>query len=217
MTTTTLYVGDSSETSARLAASADEMTIVASKKANTKEGRKARDLACNIPAEFLACDVLEGTPYHVLMRAVLQSQAEIVLNKYADSFAAALPTSVPVELFTVAALSADYMSKSESAWIGKDELEALWKQSATWKQIVESEQFAKNKAYQNAADALTQLVLKMSGKVSLIPVDKLDKIVAKLAEEDHESKIGEFVLRRAAQMKQKHAENSTDELDALDF
>lgn len=204
------------ETAARIVATADETVIVATKKANKDAGRAARELAICVPADLLAADELEGLPYHKLMQAVLRTQSEVVINQWADSHDV-LPSEFPIELLTVEALSANYFAKSASTWIGKAELEGMWKASATWMRISGSEGFKTNKAYAAAASALTDLILKMSGKVSMIPLDKLDKIVAKLEDADLETPMGEFILRRAQQMREKHAEGAKDALDALDF
>lgn len=216
MAQTQVYVGTNSEAQATTVAdSATQYILTSTKKANKEAQRDARSLSVVLPTKmFAAADV--PSEYRDLVRAILVSTAESKLNDWADSFAALMPTHVSEELFTVASLSEHYLTKNQGDWIGKAELNVLWNQSATWQRIVGSRNYKENKAYQKAASELQDLVLKMAGKVTMIPPAKLDKIVAKLEDSDLESKLGVFILRRAEQMKAKFAaDNAELDFDAL--
>jgi hypothetical protein len=85
----------------------------------------------------------------------------------------------------------------------KEAFELAFTGSATWRRITSRAEFASNAAYQAAAGAFKDALLKITGKVCHLSKDQRDQIIAKLDSTDIAAEWGCFVVRRFEQMAKK--------------
>ena len=173
----------------------------------------ARAAAIAIPAEPWERMKREvPLAYASLLDAVLEKAAKDILSVTLASFTT-WPTEIDAMRFTFDALM-EQASGSNSGWLSKEELAAAWKASATRKTFYGDARFGSNPAYRKAVGKFEELVLKMAAKNAAYREDELDKILAKLDDEDLTSEFGTFIVRRIEQIRNKPMTAEVD-LDLL--
>ena len=173
----------------------------------------ARAAAIAIPAEpwtTMRADV--PMAYASLLDAVLEKAAKDILSTTLSSFTT-WPTDIGADRFTLDALM-DQASGSNTGWLNKEELAAAWKASATRKTFYGDARFGSNPAYRKAVGKFEELILKMAAKNATYREEELDKILAKLEDDDLVSEFGTFIVRRVEQIRNKPI-NSEVDLDLL--
>lgn len=171
----------------------------------------ARSATICIPAApFILNDVPEA--YRGLLEAVLEKAAKDILSAYLNGFTT-WPTTIPADRFTHDAL-VECASGANSNWLSKEELEQAWKASATRKAFYNDARFSANPAYRKAVGKFEELVLKMAAKNAAYQPEELDKILAKIHDDDLVGEFGLFVVRRIEQIRNKPAAATID-LDVL--
>lgn len=173
----------------------------------------ARSAAIAIPSEpwrTMRAEVPEA--YASLLDAVLEKAAKDILAATLSSFTP-WPTEIDAMRFTFDALM-EQASGSNSGWLSKEELAAAWKASATRKAFYGDARFSSNPAYRKAVGKFEELVLKMAAKNAAYQPEELDKLLAKLDDEDLTSEFGTFIVRRIEQIRNKPT-NAEVDLDLL--
>lgn len=173
----------------------------------------ARAAAIAIPAEPWERMKREvPAAYAGLLDAVLEKAAKDILSATLSSFTA-WPSEIGADRFTFDALM-EQAAGSNSGWLSKEELEAAWKASATRKAFYGDARFGSNPAYRKAVAKFEELVLKMAAKNAAYQPEELDKILAKLHDDDLNGEFGLFVVRRIEQIRNK-PQAATIDLDVL--
>jgi len=173
----------------------------------------ARAAAIAIPAEPWERMKREvPLAYASLLDAVLEKAAKDILATTLASFTT-WPTEIGADRFTLDALM-EQASGSNTGWLNKEELAAAWKASATRKAFYGDARFSANPAYRKAVGKFEELVLKMAAKNAAYQPEELDKILAKLHDDDLAGEFGMFVVRRIEQIRNKPAAATID-LDVL--
>ena len=150
--------------------------------------------------------------YASLLDAVLEKAAKDILSATLSSFTT-WPTEIDALRFTFDALM-EQASGSNSGWLSKEELAAAWKASATRKAFYGDARFGSNPAYRKAVAKFEELILKMAAKNASYKEEELDKILAKIADEDLTGEFGTFIVRRIEQIRNKPMTAEVD-LDLL--
>jgi hypothetical protein len=150
--------------------------------------------------------------YRGLLDAILEKAARDILSAYLNGFTQ-WPTTIPADRFTHDAL-VECASGANSNWLSKEELEQAWKASATRKAFYGDARFSSNPAYRKAVGKFEELILKMAAKNAAYREEELDKILAKLDDEDLTSEFGTFIVRRIEQIRNKPMTAEVD-LDLL--
>jgi hypothetical protein len=180
--------------------------IQVSKKWNETTKQTAKERSVLIPFEVLkAPEVPES--FRALVESALMSQATEVLKAFCDEN----PNSFEVssELFTRTNLVESFLTRGEN-WMTKTELEVAFKASATWKKFISDERFQSNQAYKNAVSAYWDSILKLSGKNVSFTADKCDGILSRIQDDDLETEVGQFIVKRVNAIRAKSSE-------AIDF
>ena len=173
----------------------------------------ARAAAIAIPAEPWERMKREvPMAYAGLLDAVLEKAAKDILSATLSSFTT-WPTEIDALRFTFDALM-EQASGSNSGWLSKEELAAAWKASATRKAFYGDARFGSNPAYRKAVAKFEELILKMAAKNASYREEELDKILAKLSDEDLTGEFGTFIVRRIEQIRNKPMTAEVD-LDLL--
>ena len=173
----------------------------------------ARAAAIAIPAEpwtTMRADV--PAAYAGLLDAVLEKAAKDILSATLSSFTT-WPIEIAADRFTLDALM-EQASGSNTGWLNKEELAAAWKASATRKAFYSDARFGSNPAYRKAVGKYEELILKMAAKNAAYREEELDKILAKLDDEDLVTELGTFIVRRIEQIRNKPLTAEVD-LDLL--
>ena len=173
----------------------------------------ARAAAIAIPSEpwhTMRAEVPEA--YAGLLDAVLEKAAKDILAATLSSFTT-WPSDIDAMRFTLDALM-EQASGSNTGWLSKDELAAAWKASATRRAFYGDARFSSNPAYRKAVGKFEELILKMAAKNAAYKEEELDKILAKLDDEDLSSEFGTFIVRRIEQIRNKPM-NAEVDLDLL--
>lgn len=173
----------------------------------------ARAAAITIPAEPWERMKREvPLAYASLLDAVLEKAAKDILSVTLASFTT-WPGEIDAMRFTFDALM-EQASGSNSGWLSKEELAAAWKASATRRAFYSDARFGSNPAYRKAVGKFEELILKMAAKNASYKEEELDKILAKIADEDLTSEFGTFIVRRIEQIRNKPM-NAEVDLDLL--
>ena len=173
----------------------------------------ARAAAIAIPAEPWERMKREVPAAYVgLLDAVLEKAAKDILSATLTSFTT-WPTEIGAERFTLDALM-EQAAGSNSGWLSKEELANAWKASATRKAFYGDARFGSNPAYRKAVAKFEELVLKMAAKNAAYKEEELDKILAKISDEDLTGEFGTFIVRRIEQIRNKPMTAEVD-LDLL--
>ena len=173
----------------------------------------ARAAAIAIPADpwnTMRADV--PMAYAGLLDAVLEKAAKDILATTLSSFTT-WPTEIGADRFTLDALM-EQASGSNTGWLNKEELAAAWKASATRRAFYGDARFGTNPAYRKAVGKFEELILKMAAKNAAYREEELDKILAKLEDDDLVSEFGTFIVRRVEQIRNKPMAADVD-LDLL--
>lgn len=139
--------------------------------------------------------------YRPLLEGVLHTAAKDILSRYLSSFTT-WPSEMPAHLFSDDAIL-EQASGANSDWMDKEALESAWKASATRKAFIADPRYTGNPAYRKAVSAFESLILKFAGKSSQYKPEELDKILAKLADDDLQTEMGMFVIRRIEAIRNK--------------
>ncbi len=150
--------------------------------------------------------------YAGLLDAVLEKAAKDILSATLSSFTT-WPVEIGADRFTFDALM-EQAAGSNSGWLSKEELANAWKASATRKAFYGDARFGSNPAYRKAVGKFEELILKMAAKNASYKEEELDKILAKIADEDLTGEFGTFVVRRIEQIRNKPVTAEVD-LDLL--
>jgi hypothetical protein len=173
----------------------------------------ARAAAIAIPAEPWERMKREvPLAYAGLLDAVLEKAAKDILASTLASFTT-WPSEIDALRFTFDALM-EQASGSNTGWLNKEELAAAWKASATRKAFYGDSRFGTNPAYRKAVGKFEELILKMAAKNAAYREEELDKILAKLEDDDLVSEFGTFIVRRIEQIRNKPMTADVD-LDLL--
>ena len=173
----------------------------------------ARAAAIAIPAEPWERMKREvPLAYASLLDAVLEKAAKDILSATLASFTT-WPSEIDAMRFTFDALM-EQAAGSNSGWLSKEELANAWKASATRKAFYGDARFGSNPAYRKAVAKFEELILKMAAKNAAYKEEELDKILAKLADEDLTGEFGTFIVRRIEQIRNKPMTAEVD-LDLL--
>ena len=173
----------------------------------------ARAAAIAIPAEPWERMKREvPMAYAGLLDAVLEKAAKDILSATLSSFTT-WPGEIDAMRFTFDALM-EQAAGSNSGWLSKEELAAAWKASATRKAFYGDARFGSNPAYRKAVAKFEELILKMAAKNASYKEEELDKILAKIADEDLTGEFGTFIVRRIEQIRNKPMTAEVD-LDLL--
>ena len=172
----------------------------------------ARSATICIPVEPFNSLASVPEAYRGLLDAILEKAARDILSAYLGGFTQ-WPTTITADRFTHDALL-ECASGANSNWLSKEELEAAWKASATRKAFYGDARFGSNPAYRKAVGKFEELVLKMAAKNAAYREEELDKILAKLDDEDLTSEFGTFIVRRIEQIRNKPMTAEVD-LDLL--
>ena len=173
----------------------------------------ARSAAIAIPADpwtTMRAEVPEA--YAGLLDAVLEKAAKDILSATLSSFTT-WPSEIGADRFTFDALM-EQASGSNTGWLNKEELAAAWKASATRRAFYGDARFGTNPAYRKAVGKFEELILKMAAKNATYRDEELDKILAKLDDEDLVTEFGTFIVRRIEQIRNKPMTAEVD-LDLL--
>jgi hypothetical protein len=150
--------------------------------------------------------------YKPLLSAVLETAAKSILKRRLENMSV-WPTTIDTSIFSADAIMAE-ASGANTEWLTKEELTQAWEASATRAAFINNPNYQANKAYRGAVAAFAELVIKLAGKTSSYQEAELDKITVKLAEADHETEFGSFVLRRCEALRNKPQKQTID-LDLL--
>ena len=150
--------------------------------------------------------------YAGLLDAVLEKAAKDILSATLSSFTT-WPSEIDAARFTFDALM-EQAAGSNSGWLSKEELANAWKASATRKAFYCDARFGSNPAYRKAVAKFEELILKMAAKNASYKEEELDKILAKLADDDLTGEFGTFIVRRIEQIRNKPMTAEVD-LDLL--
>ena len=173
----------------------------------------ARAAAIAIPSvPWTAMRAAVPVAYAGLLDAVLEKAAKDILSTTLSSFTS-WPSEIGADRFTLDALM-EQASGSNTGWLNKDELAAAWKASATRRAFYGDSRFGSNPAYRKAVGKFEELVLKMAAKNAAYREEELDKILAKLDDDDLTSEFGTFIVRRIEQIRNKPMTADVD-LDLL--
>ena len=162
----------------------------------------ARAAAIAIPAEpwsTMRSEVPEA--YAGLLDAVLEKAAKDILAATLSSFTT-WPSDIGADRFTLDSLM-EQASGSNTGWLSKEELAAAWKASATRRAFYGDARFSSNPAYRKAVGKFEELILKMAAKNATYKEEELDKLLAKLDDDDLSSEFGSFIVRRIEQIRNK--------------
>ena len=173
----------------------------------------ARSAAIAIPAEpwhTMRAEVPEA--YAGLLDAVLEKAAKDILAATLSSFTT-WPSEIGADRFALDSLM-EQASGSNTGWLSKEELTAAWKASATRRAFYGDARFSTSPAYRKAVAKFEELVLKMAAKNAAYKEEELDKILAKIDDEDLSSEFGTFIVRRIEQIRNKPM-NAEVDLDLL--
>ena len=155
----------------------------------------------SIPAAYLS-----------LVEAVLESAAKDTIRRFVEAHNV-LPSSMNGELFTTAALL-ETATTSATDWMTKEQLTAAWLESSTRKQLISDPRYSSSAEYRRAVTYFADLVQKFAGKTSHFLPTELDKVMARLTDDDLNSELGAFIVRRVTQLKNKPTTSAID-LDIL--
>ena len=173
----------------------------------------ARAAAIAVPAEPWERMKNEVPMAYVgLLDAVLEKAAKDILSVTLASFTT-WPSEIDSARFTFDALM-EQAAGSNSGWLSKEELASAWKASATRRVFYSDARFGSNPAYRKAVGKFEELVLKMAAKNAAYKDEELDKILAKISDEDLTSEFGTFIVRRIEQIRNKPVTAEVD-LDLL--
>ena len=173
----------------------------------------ARAAAIAIPAEPWERMKREvPMAYAGLLDAVLEKAAKDILSVTLASFTT-WPGEIDAMRFTFDALM-EQAAGSNSGWLSKEELANAWKASATRKAFYGDARFGSNPAYRKAVAKFEELILKMAAKNASYKEEELDKILAKISDDDLTGEFGTFIVRRIEQIRNKPMTAEVD-LDLL--
>jgi len=161
-----------------------------------------RCVSINIDAEpwqAIERDVPEQ--YRVLLAAVYDSAAETILRDHVAALQA-IPLTIASSMFSHDAIIAQ-ASGANSTWLNKEELTQAWLTSATRARFVSHPNYAANKEFRAAVNALADNYLRLSGKTSQYQAHELDAMMARLHTDDLDTPMGDFIVRRIEQIKNK--------------
>jgi hypothetical protein len=147
-------------------------------------------------------------PYASLLGAVLETAAKSILSKRLENMSV-WPSSIDSAILTPDAILSE-ASGANTDWLTREELTFAWEASATRKAFINSPSYGSSKAYRQAVEMFKELVLKLAGKTSQYQESELDKILAKMHEDDFNTDFGSFIIKRIEALKNKPAKAAID-------
>ena len=206
-TMTTVYSDQQAGKTAALVAKPDETTIVI-------RGRNPSWVAAvNIPRSSLPDTSTVPAEYRPLIDAVLLKATEGLFRALYGT-GDLKPASIALAPFTpdniVAAATA---TNSDS--LTRDELMALWEQSATRRVLVTNPNYQQNPAYRKAVSYFVEMVGKLAARSNNLTPVELDKILARLEASDLDTEMGQFIVRRVEQLKARPVKQAENLLDLI--
>ena len=164
----------------------------------------------------LASDIASLGEWLELVNSALLGQAKESLKQWKLNNMHA--STVPVSLFTAAQLREDFLAGGDSGSMTKDQLEAAFCASATWKRISGSDKFKVSSQYRTIADMFKQRILALAGRShgSISDTD-LDKMLAKIEEDDFVTPFGSFAIRKIQQIRKQREAGDSGAIDLNDL
>lgn len=199
----------SSETAATATASLATLTIAVTRKASTKNNQPRREFFLNIPREILTAPEVPES-FRPLVESLLQATIRKELNDWRDKNPLATEINLSATGIDRATLTESALSASKSEWLSSDELRDLFDQSTTWLRIQASDNYKQSAQYRKIATAFRDMVLKLAAKNLTMPERDRNIILAKMDEQDMQTRLGDFIAMRIDRMNQR---NESTELD----
>ena len=171
----------------------------------------ARVAHVNVPSapwDKLTADSAIPAQYKEILLAVLDNAAKEILSKQLSAFSV-WPSELDSALFCEAALIEQAIGNN-SEWLTKEQIETMWRESATRKAWVTSTNYTANQAFRKAVAHYEALILKLAGKTSAYQPSDLDLILAKMKEADLSTELGQFAVRRIEALRNKPAPAPVD-------
>lgn len=165
----------------------------------------ARTAAINLPAAVAIAmnDKLSAVPeeFRSIISDSLTGAAKSILKSYCEAYST-IPSDIPASLLTLEEII-DGATTASGGWMPAEELQRAWEQSATRKQWVvdRADLYRSNREFRRQVNDYAEQLLKLAGKRSQYTEQQLDKLLAKLAEPDLDTELGEFVVRRVKGLK----------------
>ncbi len=187
----------------------DGQHVIVHAKKNASRGSDAAEgwqVFAVVPAFHAGLDSLGE--WSDVIASVLTQQASDTLKQWRTSNADS--NMVPANLFTQSALRESFLMDGAGA-VGftREQLDAEFSKSATWQRIVSSDNYKRNSQYRAVASVFKDKVLALAGRShGSITDEDLDKILAKLEEQDLESSMGAYVIRRIQKIKKDREEDT---------
>ena len=203
----------SSETAATATASLATLTIAVTRKASTKNNQPRREFFLNIPREILTAPEVPES-FRPLVESLLQATIRKELNDWRDKNPLATEINLSATGIDRATLTESALSASKSEWLSSDELRDLFDQSTTWLRIKASDNYKQSAQYRKIATAFRDMVLKLAAKNLTMPERDRDIILAKMDEQDMQTRLGDFIAMRIDRMNQRK-ESAELDLSAL--
>lgn len=143
-----------------------------------------------------------------VVNAVLVQQASDSLKAWRGANMSA--SSVPAALFTQSALREAFLTDGSGAVnFTREQLDAEFSKSATWQRIVGSQNYRGNPQYRSVAAMFKEKILSLAGRShGSLTDDDLDRILAKLEEQDLDTQLGAYLVRRIQKIRKDRADES---------
>lgn len=183
-----------------------------SKKFNQTSVQKAMERHAIIPMECVTVAASEcSEQFKALVESALMSAAVAVLaNAVKEGGEQCM--EVQASIFERPRLIEAFMGAE--TWFTKDELDALFAKSATFKRMASRPEYSSNAMYRSRVAAYKANILKLAAKNISMPVDACDKLLASLEESDLDTEFGSFAVKRLSQLRTK-AETEVVDIDGL--
>lgn len=206
-TMATVYSDQQAAKTAALVAKPDETTIVI-------RGRNPSWIAAvNIPRSALPDTTTVPAEYRPLIDAVLLKATESIFRALYGT-GDLKPASVTLAPFTADNIIAA-ATATNSETLTRDELMALWEQSATRKVLISHPSYQQNPAYRKAVSYFVEMVGKLAARSNNLTPIELDKILARLEASDLDTEMGQFIVRRVEQLKARPVKQVENLIDLL--
>lgn len=191
----------------------------------SEQAKNSRLIECSFraPARYAACIIpstawermsesVQDASYKSLLEAVLDKAAKSILSARIESMSI-FPSEIDDSIFSADAILSEAIG-GNSEWLSKEELTALWEKSTTRTKYVQSARYSSDAHYRKAVNVFTDMILKLAGKTTSFTAEECDKILAKLSQEDMDTELGAFIVRRLEQIRNKPQRAEID-LDVL--
>jgi hypothetical protein len=189
-----------------------DQKVVSKKWNKTSANPVAFERAVVLPMECVSATSSEvSDTFRALVNSALQSAAVSVLET--EMKQNQNNTQLPLWKFERPALIEAFLGGD--SWMTKEELEKAWDSSESWKKLVSNPKYSSNAIYKQQANMLRENMLKLAGKATKFSADACDKLIVRIVDEDAETEVGSFLLKRLIALKTE-AQNAVVDFDALD-